>query len=166
MSSVKLGLMTLIRTLDWHRLHMNLDSVLRLPAGQELDNLIATVVLGYTREMSGDYRKEYWSKYKSEGVRQFVFPCDKFCPSSDFADAWSAWSAYKPTDAAIKLTNESPFGWRCELIIRPGCMDQLHAYGSGGTLPLSLCRAMLVLCNAEAKERNPLENCIRPEMIA
>ena len=108
-----------------------------MPAGPELDALVAEKVMGYVRAtdiMVGTY----WRRQEDEA--SFVFH-----PSSDIADAWRVVEKMKPVWGKFRLSygpnivvnGKLKDGWELE----PAWCSPICGYGE--TAPMAICRAAI-----------------------
>jgi hypothetical protein len=113
---------------------MNIDT---MPAGQELDALVAEKVMGWDihfkdPELRGG--KEHWRDHE----RSTNWLPEQWCPSSDIS---AAWEVLEKVQDVGSLERFGGFGWRCEVhSVSPNFVD---CAAEGDTAPLAICRAAL-----------------------
>lgn len=112
---------------------MTRDDILNMPAGRELDLLIALKVMGWEHNSLGDA----WIREGEPWVG-----CDEFQPSVDIAAAWEVVERLKELGVYLTIcTLENDY--QCEL-------DRLKTYELAcdsvisETAPLAICRAALL----------------------
>jgi O-glycosyl hydrolase len=106
------------------------DEILNMPAGREMDELVATRVMGW------DVHPHATHYIRNDGKNVYFVICGEFEPSSDIAAAWQVvekmTDGETPNDCEIHTTVR---GWRC---------DFYRGSATAETAPLAICRAALI----------------------
>ena len=125
---------------------MTRDEILNMPAGREMDTLIAQKVMGWSADPEG-----YWLNKKEnyDDTGWGLIDQDKtthhpssrrFCPSTDIAAAWMVVEKFY----SMSLNKYSGGDeWRVYLVTeRDGANVDAHA--EADTAPLAICRTALL----------------------
>jgi hypothetical protein len=131
---------------------MTAEQIDAMPAGREMDALVAERVMGWVRHPDSMYR--HWCERQPDGTLRFLDQCEPlhtvrpWHPSTDIAAAW---------EVVEKLRGESfpwefSLGWRhIEPFVsfgRTANQKDEIGFSHGETAPLAICRAALKTVNA------------------
>lgn len=113
---------------------MNLtrEQIEAIPAGREMDTLIAEQVLGWTFHPSSFEQAEP-SEWRKDGRKIWAAP---FTPSVNIA---AAWQVFDPMHLPLEKSQEGTW-----LVYRPESAS-IAILGHADTAPLAICRAALAL---------------------
>lgn len=141
------------------------DQILALEAGEELDQLVATRVMGWTRGIGN------WLDAKGHCVAYVHYegedPSQGFSPSRDISAAWEVvekiqaqnparrfvandFSILKPRDLqignyrGIEIQSMTTGEWFVAFDWDGGVSAEGQGFGRGATLPLAICLAALL----------------------
>ena len=131
---------------------MTRDEILAMPAGIEMDVLIATKVMGWKR-----YVNTAWSSFaqQRDGAEQVTWvegdlntfrASDDWSPSTDISAAWEVVYKLHP-DHSIQIDFDDPetveeIKWYCGLYTKGEPFRDYEARAD--TAPLAICRAALL----------------------
>ena len=128
---------------------MNREEILAMEAGNELDALVATEVMGWERKDYG-YTIVYWEENDED-----VHMVELWKPSTDIADAWKVVSEMRKRDIVTVLDNTC-----CEDCV--SCIMETSSFldikegddgyvnvSSNNPAPLSICQAALLAVSNE-----------------
>jgi hypothetical protein len=120
---------------------MTRDEILNMPAGREMDALIAEKVMGWVWAHSPEPYISGWYKKGSGG--DFT---QSFEPSTDISAAWEVVDKMDEKFSFILECNNPPstieYKWFCELYAKCEPYIDYEVYSS--TAPLAICRAALL----------------------
>jgi hypothetical protein len=128
---------------------MTREEILNMPAGREMDALIAKKVMGWSADPEGywlDRKNEYadtgWGLFKQDETKNHP-ACKEYNPSADIRAAWEIVVAMEEKDIWFELANvvpnSDPIVYEAKFI---GGRD--GAYACEDTAPLAICRAALL----------------------
>ena len=118
---------------------MNREEILAMEAGNELDALVATEVMGWERKDYG-YTIVYWEENDED-----VHMVELWKPSTDIADAWKV--VEKMVDKYFMVDVTAVKGGQYECVItseEPTIHNDYELYELGETAPLAICRVALL----------------------
>lgn len=118
------------------------DEILNMPAGREMDALIAERVMGWEIH---PHKTHY---IHNDGKTGYFVPCGEFQPSEDIAAAWQVVERmrYKNfysqhTDLTLASENEEWWSWT---FIDHNPLAGYSEKATAETAPLAICRAALL----------------------
>jgi hypothetical protein len=118
---------------------MTREQIEQMPAGREMDTLIAERVLGWTFHPSSFEQAEP-SEWRKDGRKIWAAP---FTPSVNIA---AAWEVFDPMHVPLEKSQEGTW-----LVYRPERKGETGEWlgitilGRADTAPLAICRAALIL---------------------
>ena len=115
---------------------MNYDE---MPAGREMDALVAEKVMGWRLDASCGYSTWMGGKADSRGMRWTI---DGWKPSADIAAAWGVVEKVREEFRYVSVTAGN--GWSCSAwdVEKAKRLREVHAFAD--TAPLAICRAALL----------------------
>ena len=116
---------------------MTRDEILAMPAGPELDALVAELVMGWTKGPMDWMMREPW--VRPDGCH--VFP---WHPSTEIAAAWEVFEKMLSLGHDVKIYAISGYMIQAEVLMDEGESLARGLFGRGNAAPLAICKSALL----------------------